>query len=362
MVQIAAAVTISPDRYDSIAPGNSIDYTFVVTNLGNLADIMDLTVQKTAQDSGWQYELLDEFGLPLPDRNHNGLPDVGPLVPFTGTARFRLRVAAPVSAHQGATDTVLVWAQSGANPLAKSSVTVRTKVLGLLTELIVAPDQTDRQTSGQTRGYNCYVLTQGNMRDVVNLKAENVNPDWTVQLCDQTGQSLLFDSNHDGIADVGEVETGVARQFVVKVTAPMPSSQSNELVGNVDSLSTDYIRIIGECAFDRNLRDTAYLTIQTIPELAIHNFENPFRDQTRFIFSIPRDGTVRLWIYDRAGELVKRVIDSQFYHFGIYTLPWDGKNDHNRKLAPGTYLYVFELTDDKENTDRVEKKVMIKGS
>jgi len=349
-------LAISPDQNDSASPGRAVDYTCTVQNLGNISDLIDLDVVRTGADTGWRYEFLNPVELPLPDMNVNGMPDVGPLAPFTGTAQFLLRVTPPANAPQGECDTAQVWAISGTNPAVRQAITVYTTVLGQVTSLVVAPDQTDRVPGGTTHSYNLYVRLQGNMSDIVNLSVEGSNPDWTVQLYDASGQSLLSDHNSDGIPDVGSVAPGADEPFIVKVTSPTPNSG---LIGNVDSLSTDFVKVVGRASTDRALVDTANLTILMVPILAIHNFQNPFRDQTRFVFGVPLDGRVSLVVYDRNGQVVRRLLEHVQYSAGVYNLPWDGRNDHNLKLAPGVYLYAFELESGDNQTERVNRKLMI---
>jgi hypothetical protein len=293
---------------------------------------------------------------PLPDMNANGMPDVGPLAPFTGTVQFLLRVTPPANAAQGKCDTAQVWAISGTNPAVRRSITVYTTVLGEVTSLIVAPDQTDRVPGGTTQSYNLYVRLQGNMSDIVNLSAAGSNSNWVVHLYDANGQSELTDHNGDGIPDVGSVAPGTDEPFIVKVTSP---AQSSGLIGNVDSLSTDFVKVVGWTGAGRTLADTANLTILMVPVLAIHNFQNPFPDQTKFVFGVPLDGRVSLVVYDRNGQTVRRLLQQVQYKTGVYTWPWDGTNDHGHKLAPGVYLYTFELETGDNQTERVNRKLMI---
>ena len=82
---------ISPDQHDSAPPGQHRDYALSVRNLGNIADIVDLEVERITADTGWTYEFLDIFGIPLFDHNGNGKPDIGPLSPFTGSGSHPAR-------------------------------------------------------------------------------------------------------------------------------------------------------------------------------------------------------------------------------------------------------------------------------
>jgi hypothetical protein len=187
------------------------------------------------------------------------------------------------------------------------------------------------------------------MSDVVLLSLEVAGEGWTARLLDSSAAN--------GISQVGPVLPAVPKHFVVQVRAP--DVIPDDLSGSPDSLGRCQVRVIGQCASDAALLDTATLQIQAIPGLAIHNFENPFRDQTHFIFSIPRAGSVNLTVYTRAGELVERVLNHARYDAGIWRKAWSAATGRRGRLAPGTYLYVFELLTD-AGVDRVEKKLMIR--
>jgi len=175
--------------------------------------------------------------------------------------------------------------------------------------------------------------------------------DWGLELLDSTGLEPL--------TEMVAVRPGQAQHFVVRVKAP--DDIPDDLSGQVDSLGRCFIRVIARSG--SNLADTAYGVIQVVPGLAIHNYENPFHGSTRFIFSLPHEGVVRLYVYDRAGELIRRLIDSDdhTYGVGVHQLSWNGCNNRGQKLAPGTYPYVLEMSDkDGQHPRRIMKKLMIR--
>jgi hypothetical protein len=352
VVQRTVGVAIMPDAFDSIEAGGQRDYLCTVHNLGNGQDVLDIELDRVSSSPGWSYQLLDRFDIPLADANLNGLPDVGAVGP-SGAAEFKLRVKSPDGARQGLADTVRVWVLSGYSPPIRADITVRTLVAGRITGLVIAPDVSDRQPAGEARLYALEGLVQGNMSDVIHLSAECDDTLWGIRLLDEAGQQ--------GIDELGPLEPGVKRQFKVSLAAP--ESSPNGLTGAPDSFSRTYIRIIGQSRRDPGLADTALLTIQLIPGLGIHNYENPFHERTMFVFSVPRPGRVRLLVYDRTGELVRQLIPGDLYRdFGVYTASWDATNSKGLKLSPGTYVYVYELTDKdtKQLVGRVTKKLMIR--
>ncbi len=357
-VLTVASLNLSPDGCDSIPAGGSVDYRLTVANLGNAFDLADLELERISGQPGWFYQFLGLSGNRLSDGNHNGKPDIGPLAPFAGSDEFLLRVRAPTDARPGETDAVRVWALSGNNPATRTCITARTTALGRLTGLVVAPDQEDQQLTGTSSTYRLYVKTRGNMADIIGLRAIPDQPDWLVAVCDEQGRGRLPDPDLDGFAELGPVVPDTERYFTLLVRTP--DNVPDDLAGNIDSLGCCRIQVIGRSTMFDGLGDTALVVIRAIPRLAIHNFQNPFRDRTRFIFSIPQPGRASLRVYNRAGELVSRVFELEEFAIGIHTRVWNGTNLSGRRLAPGTYLYVFELTDTPDDLDRrLTKKLMI---
>lgn len=150
--------------------------------------------------------------------------------------------------------------------------------------------------------------------------------------------------------------------FVLKARAP--ENIADDLAGEPETLTTCTIIINARSEFDYTMTGTCTLTVQVVPRLAIHNYENPFHDRTQFIFSVSRDCNVRLYVYNQAGEIVARLIDNEHFKFGIHRLNWDGSKTNNggRRLPPGVYLYSLELDapNKSDAPDRVVKKLLIK--
>ncbi len=69
---------------------------------------------------------------------------------------------------------------------------------------------------------------------------------------------------------------------------------------------------------------------------------NPTSAGGRFRFALPREGHVRLALYDHAGRRRRTVADASF-QAGAQSVAWDGLDDAGRKLASGVYLARFEF-------------------
>ena len=73
------------------------------------------------------------------------------------------------------------------------------------------------------------------------------------------------------------------------------------------------------------------------------NYPNPFNPSTKINFSIPRNGHLRLMVYNQAGQLVSTLADGQMAP-GNYVADWSGMN-----MASGMYIYRLTL----ENNGRL---------
>lgn len=71
------------------------------------------------------------------------------------------------------------------------------------------------------------------------------------------------------------------------------------------------------------------------------NYPNPFNGRTSINFSLPFSAYVDLKIFDMNGEVVKTLY--QGYHNNEHSkIIWDGKNDLNKLVSSGIYLYSIE--------------------
>ena len=66
----------------------------------------------------------------------------------------------------------------------------------------------------------------------------------------------------------------------------------------------------------------------------------------RISFSIAEPSKVALKIYDASGRIVSNLVD-EFMGSGVYSVVWNGKDEHNRKVAEGIYFYTFETSKQK---------------
>jgi predicted CXXCH cytochrome family protein len=85
------------------------------------------------------------------------------------------------------------------------------------------------------------------------------------------------------------------------------------------------------------------------------NYPNPFNPSTTIRFSVPKEGPVKIEVYNVAGSLVKTVLD-EAVRSGNKEVVWDGTNGNGAKVASGMYLYRIQASD----YTAVRKMIMLK--
>ena len=74
------------------------------------------------------------------------------------------------------------------------------------------------------------------------------------------------------------------------------------------------------------------------------NVPNPFNRQTLISFLMLAPGPARVELFALTGQRVA-VLSQGFRRAGSHRLHWDGRDDDDRPLASGTYLYRLVTTD-----------------
>lgn len=90
-------------------------------------------------------------------------------------------------------------------------------------------------------------------------------------------------------------------------------------------------------------REATSQPIPGIPQLA-QNYPNPFNSATSIQYILPRDGFIRLAIYNISGQLVKTLVHGKQLA-GKYTITWNGKDKQDRSVSSGVYFYCLEIGD-----------------
>ena len=74
------------------------------------------------------------------------------------------------------------------------------------------------------------------------------------------------------------------------------------------------------------------------------NQPNPFNSSTRISYSIPKQTSVSLQIFNMKGELVETLQDG-LQQAGNYSVEWSGLNNSGIRVSPGIYFYRLQAED-----------------
>ncbi len=97
-------------------------------------------------------------------------------------------------------------------------------------------------------------------------------------------------------------------------------------------------------AFQFPYTDTGSENDIPLVNMLYHNYPNPFNPTTTIAFSTKNPGVLTLNVYNLKGQLVRRLSNGQL-PAGMHRLVWDGRDDNNRKVSSGIYLYRLETKD-----------------
>ncbi len=78
-----------------------------------------------------------------------------------------------------------------------------------------------------------------------------------------------------------------------------------------------------------------------VPDITFRtsNYPNPFNPSTTIKYSMPKDGHLKLSIYNVRGQLVKTLIDGDRPAGADQSIVWDGSNNLGSSAASGLYFY-----------------------
>jgi hypothetical protein len=85
------------------------------------------------------------------------------------------------------------------------------------------------------------------------------------------------------------------------------------------------------------------------------NFPNPFNPTTTIRFALPTSASVRINIYNVAGQLVRTGVNEP-YAAGFHQYVWNGTDNNGNRVASGVYFYEMKAGGFRE----VKKMVMLK--
>jgi flagellar hook assembly protein FlgD len=75
------------------------------------------------------------------------------------------------------------------------------------------------------------------------------------------------------------------------------------------------------------------------------NYPNPFNGSTQITFSLKKQESVSLVIYDLSGKEVKTLLNSQGRTIGRHEVVWNGINNAGKEVSSGVYIYSLSTKD-----------------
>ena len=167
-----------------------------------------------------------------------------------------------------------------------------------------------------------------------------------IRVKDKLRVSLLF-------AD----EPGIVHGIFISFTDKNNTSFVN-IFGKLDfqKLGTLFGKLMeSDSQFWKNLKSVYEVEVKDGPILAALpiNYPNPFKDNTRISFTLARQSTVTIVIYDATLRPVRVLVDNEVWDAGEYThkpdgsdaIGWDGKTSGGEDLAQGIYFCRITVAD-----------------
>jgi hypothetical protein len=151
----------------------------------------------------------------------------------------------------------------------------------------------------------------------------------------------IASSNSVFVPDTQQYVLGVgdSLELIIRFTPLQGGSQSGWLRLVSDNISQDTLRVYlsGEGIALTGIAEEAGLP-RTYG--LSQNFPNPFNPTTVIHYDIPRDGQVKLEVYNLLGQRVRALVDG-WSKAGRFDISWDGRNEYGEAVGSGIYLYRF---------------------
>ena len=135
-------------------------------------------------------------------------------------------------------------------------------------------------------------------------------------------------------------------QYAVKLEVSDRANQEGNVSDKSDGAREANMAVY-QFTFSVELKDGPVLATRPL------NYPNPFKDNTRISFTLARQATVSIVIYDATLRPVRVLVDNQVFDAGNYTrkdngsdaIGWDGKSSSGEDLARGIYFCEIIVAD-----------------
>ncbi|MFC1898410.1 FG-GAP-like repeat-containing protein, partial [Candidatus Cloacimonadota bacterium] len=120
--------------------------------------------------------------------------------------------------------------------------------------------------------------------------------------------------------------------------------------------------VLGNYSGTFNYYENLYFAVENDPELTqvpamkLTNYPNPFNPSTTIEFETNNlHEFTQIEIYNLKGQKVKQLVSSQF-SAGQHSVVWDGRDDQNKPVSSGVYLYKLKAG----NVAQIRKMILMK--
>ena len=105
--------------------------------------------------------------------------------------------------------------------------------------------------------------------------------------------------------------------------------------GLIDTAPLDFVAVVSTLVIDvADLGKPVEFKIE-------QNYPNPFNPSTNFSYSLPNRVDVKITVYDLFGKEIKTLVN-ETKEAGTHNIAWNGKDNQNRQVATGVYLYKMQ--------------------
>jgi len=123
--------------------------------------------------------------------------------------------------------------------------------------------------------------------------------------------------------------------------------------GGSGSLIVDELEVLEVEDFTKGRGDSLIKSI-VVPDNPISPNNDGIRDRASFKFELARYANVTLEIYDLAGNLVRRIDGGEMEPAIEHIIYWDARDNSEKLVRNGLYLYLLEARDLDRKTDQVK--------
>lgn len=210
-------------------------------------------------------------------------------------------------------------------------------------------------------------MEEGNFasNEMMGYSVDNLKPDVPIDLIASFKNSkieLIWQPNTEADLNYYTIYKGTGESSLEKLaTTTIPYYTDSEVIPGYNYLYA--VSATDQSGNESTLSDITGLTItglaqeNRIPKKYYldQNYPNPFNPTTTIKYGLPKNGTVKIVVYDALGHIVKVLLDS-YQSAGNHQVIWNGKNEQNKKISTGIYYYKINAA----NFTQFRKMLLIK--